>query len=166
MRSSGYYLEVLGEPYTCFNAANYGALLVIDPEEEFFAEEIVKIENDIKNYNLSVIIFADWYNVSVMKKVYFFYIYYFFIFVNIYIFFQIKFYDENTRQWWTPVTGGANIPALNDLLVPYGISFGSNVYYGEFEMRDKKVHYSSGSHITSFPNEGIVVAKFLKNQGR
>lgn len=71
LRSSGYYVEVLGEPYTCFNAVNYGSLLVIDPEEEFFAEEIIKIENDIKNYNLSVIIFADWYNVSVMKKVYF-----------------------------------------------------------------------------------------------
>lgn len=59
----------MGEPYTCFNATNYGSLLVIDPEEEFFSEEIVKIENDIANYNLSVIIFADWYNVSVMKKV-------------------------------------------------------------------------------------------------
>lgn len=32
-------------------------------------------------------------------------------------------------------------------------------------MGDRKVHYSSGSHITSFPNEGIVVAKSLKNQG-
>lgn len=70
MRSSGYYVEVLGEPYTCFNAVNYGSLLVIDPEEEYFAEEIIKIENDITNYNLSIIIFADWYNVSVMKKVY------------------------------------------------------------------------------------------------
>lgn len=64
-----------------------------------------------------------------------------------------------------PVTGGSNIPALNDLLAPYGISLGSNVYYGEFEMGDRKVHYSSGSHITSFPSEGIVVAKNLKNQG-
>ncbi|CAI6348863.1 unnamed protein product [Macrosiphum euphorbiae] len=145
LRSSGYYVEVLGEPYTCFNATNYGALLVIDPEEEFFSEEIVKIETDIANYNLSVIIFADWYNVSVMKK--------------------IKFFDENTKQWWMPVTGGSNIPALNDLLAPYGISLGSNVYYGEYEMGDRKVHYSSGTHITSFPNEGIVVAKTLKNQG-
>lgn len=65
-------MEVLGQPYTCFNAANYGSLLVIDPEEEFFAEEIIKIEKDIANYNLSIIIFADWYNVSVMQKVYFF----------------------------------------------------------------------------------------------
>lgn len=71
MRSSGYYVEVLGEPYTCFNAANYGSLLVIDPEEEFFTEEIIKLENDIAMFNLSVIVFADWYNVSVMTKVYF-----------------------------------------------------------------------------------------------
>jgi len=64
----------LGEPYTCFNATNYGALLVIDPEEEFFSEEIAKIKTDIANYNLSVIIFADWYNVSVMKKVHYYFI--------------------------------------------------------------------------------------------
>lgn len=69
MRNSGYYIEVLGEPYTCFNATNFGTLLVVDPEEEFFAEEVKKIEADIATYNLSVVIFADWYNVSVMKKV-------------------------------------------------------------------------------------------------
>lgn len=40
------------------------------------------------------------------------------------------------------------------------------MYYGEFAMGDREVHYSSGSHITSFPNEGIVVAKTLKNQGK
>ena len=34
---------------------------------------------------LSVVEFGEWYNVSVMKKV--------------------KFFDENTRQWWIPVTG-------------------------------------------------------------
>jgi membrane-bound transcription factor site-1 protease len=67
-------VEVLGEPYTCFNAANYGSLLVIDPEEEYFTEEITKIENDIAKYNLSVIIFAEWYNVSVMQKVYIFFL--------------------------------------------------------------------------------------------
>lgn len=53
-----------------------GTLLVVDPEEEYFSEEITKLKRDIDN-GLSIIIFADWYNVSVMKKV--------------------KFYDENTR---------------------------------------------------------------------
>ena len=53
-----------------------GTLLLVDPEEEYFPEETVKLKRDI-DYGLSLIIFADWYNVSVMEKV--------------------KFYDENTR---------------------------------------------------------------------
>ena len=46
--------------------------------------------------------FVDWYNKEVMQK--------------------LKFYDENTRQWWLPDTGGANIPALNTLLASWDIS--------------------------------------------
>lgn len=53
-----------------------GTLLIVDAEEEYFPEEVTKLKRDVDN-GLSVIIFADWYNVSVMKKV--------------------KFYDENTR---------------------------------------------------------------------
>jgi len=51
-------------------------LLLVDPEEEYFPEEITKLKRDVDN-GLSLIVFADWYNVSVMEKV--------------------KFYDENTR---------------------------------------------------------------------
>lgn len=40
LRNAGYYLEVLGTPFTCFNARNYGTLLVVDSEEEFFPEEV------------------------------------------------------------------------------------------------------------------------------
>lgn len=57
----------------CFTT---GALLLVDSEEEFFPEEVSKLIKDIDS-GLSLIVFADWYNVSVMKKV--------------------KFYDENTR---------------------------------------------------------------------
>ena len=85
LRSSGYFVEVLGSPLTCFNASGYGALLIVDSEEEFFPEEIEKLRLDINEWGLSLIVFADWYNVEVMKK--------------------IKFYDENTRQWWMPDTG-------------------------------------------------------------
>lgn len=53
-----------------------GTLLIVDPEEEYFPDEVVKLKRDIDN-GLSVIIYADWYNVTVMQKV--------------------KFYDENTR---------------------------------------------------------------------
>lgn len=40
LRNAGYYLEVLGQPFTCFNAKNYGTLLIVDTEEEFFPEEV------------------------------------------------------------------------------------------------------------------------------
>ena len=78
LRSSGYYVEVLGSPFTCFDASQYGALLIVDPEEEFFPEEIEKLRQDVEQ-GLSLIVFADWYNVSLMRKV--------------------KFYDENTRYF-------------------------------------------------------------------
>lgn len=76
VRSNGYYVEVLGSPFTCFDATLYGTLLIVDPEEEFFPEEVTKLRKDVAA-GLSVIVFADWYNVTVMKKV--------------------KFYDENTK---------------------------------------------------------------------
>ena len=56
---------------------NDGLLCVlVDSEEEYFPEEITKLRRDIDN-GLSLIVFSDWYNTSVMRKV--------------------KFYDENTR---------------------------------------------------------------------
>ena len=57
----------------------------MDSEEEFFPEEIAKLRLDVEERGLSLVVFADWYNSDVMKK--------------------IKFYDENTRQWWMPDTG-------------------------------------------------------------
>jgi len=96
LRQAGYFVEVLGSPLTCFDASQYGALLLVDSEEEFFPEEIEKLHHDVAKQGLSLVVFADWYNVDVMRK--------------------IKFYDENTRQWWMPDTGGANVPALNELL--------------------------------------------------
>lgn len=146
LRTNGYYVEVLGSPYTCFNAKEYGALLVVDPEEEFFPEEITKLKRDF-DAGLSIILFADWYNVSVMKKV--------------------KFYDENTRQWWMPDTGGANIPAINDLLAAWGIAFGDEVYEGDFKIGSHDMYYASGPNILKFPDKNSVLLKQkLNNQGQ
>ena len=72
---------------------------------------------------MSVIIIADWYNVEVMKKV--------------------KFYDENTRQWWMPDTGGANVPALNELLAPWQMAFSDEVYEGDYQLGDKRGEFSA-----------------------
>ena len=75
-------------------------------------KELQKLENDVLNHGLNLIVFGEWYNTAVMEKV--------------------KFYDENTRQWWIPNTGGANIPALNELLKMFDIEFGDFVAEGEF----------------------------------
>jgi len=129
--SEGYYVEVLGHPFTCFDAANYAALLVVDPEEEFFEEEIAKLYNDVHLEGLSVLLLADWYNEGVMEK--------------------LEFFDENTQQWWQPVTGGSNLPAVNDLLAPFDIAFGDRVYDGNLRIGSASTHFASGNSIQRWP---------------
>ena len=63
LRASGYFVEVLGSPYTCFDASQYGALLVVDSEEEFFPEEIEKLRVDVTEKGLSLV--SGWSGVRV-----------------------------------------------------------------------------------------------------
>ncbi|XP_038168327.1 membrane-bound transcription factor site-1 protease isoform X3 [Arvicola amphibius] len=144
LRSMGYFVEVLGAPFTCFDATQYGTLLMVDSEEEYFPEEIAKLRRDVDN-GLSLVIFSDWYNTSVMRKV--------------------KFYDENTRQWWMPDTGGANIPALNELLSVWNMGFSDGLYEGEFSLANHDMYYASGCSIAKFPEDGVVITQTFKDQG-
>ncbi|XP_072764123.1 membrane-bound transcription factor site-1 protease [Anoplolepis gracilipes] len=148
LRNAGYYLEVLGLPFTCFDAKNYGTLLIVDTEEEFFPEEVAKLKKDVEDNGLSVIVFADWYNTAVMQK--------------------IRFYDENTRRWWIPETGGANIPAINDLLYPnWGVAFGDEVRSGQFTLgQHTSVTFASGTTIIRFPKDGIILYAELYDEGQ
>ncbi|KAG5582586.1 hypothetical protein H5410_053213 [Solanum commersonii] len=66
---------------------------------------------------LGLAVFADWYNVDAMVK--------------------MRFFDGNTHSWWTPVTGGANVPALNDLLATFGIAFGDKILNGDLVFSDR-----------------------------
>lgn len=61
-------MEVLGVPFTCFDASQYGTLMIVDAEEEYFPEEMSKLKRDVDD-GLSIVVFADWYNVTIMKKV-------------------------------------------------------------------------------------------------
>lgn len=136
LRDAGYYVETLGSPLTCFDALHYGTLLLVDLEEEYFPEEIEKLRNDIVITGLGLAVFAEWYNVDTMVK--------------------MRFFDDNTRSWWTPVTGGANIPALNDLLTPFGIAFGDKILNGDFSIDGEQSRYASGTDIVRFPAGGYV----------
>lgn len=146
LRNSGYFIEVLGYPLTCFDAKEYGTLLIVDPEREFSDEEIKKLEKDYHESALSLIVFADWWNTTIMQKV--------------------QFFNENTRQLWRPETGGSNIPAINSLLKPWNISFGDLVFEGDFTLGSHEMYYASGSSITSFPTDGIVIKRNINNQGK
>lgn len=146
MRSLGYHVEILGAPFTCFDARLYGALLVVDPEEEYFAEEVKKLQVDVNELGLSLIVIADWYSLQVMA--------------------HIKFFDENTRNWWFPETGGSNVPAINDLLAQWGITLGGNVYNGRLAFRGQTAEYLSGTSIETFPANGSLLSTPLLNQGK
>lgn len=39
---------------------NYGGLLVVDSEEEWYPEEVAKLERDVKEEGLVLMVFADW----------------------------------------------------------------------------------------------------------
>ena len=60
---------------------------------------------------LSLVVLGEWHQPTVLRSV--------------------RFFDENTHAWMEPITGGANLPALNELLSPLGVAFGSRVLRGE-----------------------------------
>ncbi|XP_031767302.1 membrane-bound transcription factor site-1 protease [Galleria mellonella] len=145
LREHGYYLEVMGTPLTCIDTSLYGALLLVDPEDEYFPEEMAALKKAVDS-GLSLVVFADWYNASLLR--------------------HVKFYDENTRQWWIPETGGANVPALNDLLSMYQVALGDRVFEGSFKLGRHQIYYASGTHIHSFPEHGVIITAPLSDQGQ
>ena len=42
--------------------------MIVDPEEEFFQEEIAKLRNDVQHNGLSLMVLADWYVVQFEHK--------------------------------------------------------------------------------------------------
>uniref|UniRef100_A0A183DSL2 Aamy domain-containing protein n=1 Tax=Gongylonema pulchrum TaxID=637853 RepID=A0A183DSL2_9BILA len=136
LRSSGYYIEVLGEPLTCVDLSYYSVYLLVDPEDEFFPGEREKLFTEVTHNGLNMIVFADWYNASVIDK--------------------IRFMDENTKQWWQPETGGTNLPALNDLLANWNITLGAQVLDGVATIGRTPVKYLSGTSIIAAPAEALI----------
>lgn len=60
--------------------------------------------------------------------------------------------------------GGANIPALNDALAPFGIAFGDTILEGQMHVGPEKVYYGSGVELVRFPKGGRVVSAHLNNR--
>ena len=60
--------------------------------------------------------------------------------------------------WWTPVTRGTNIPALNDLLIPFGVAFGDKILNGAFSIDGEHGRYAAGTDTVRFSAGGYVHA--------
>jgi hypothetical protein len=144
IRETGYFLEVLGHDFTCFDAQHYGTLMMVDSEEDYFPEEIEKLADDVKHKGLSLLVMAEWFNVVTMKSV--------------------CFDDDNTKTRWCPVTGGSNVPALNRLLAPYGISLGDRVLAGEIMSNSGRANFKSGTSLVTFPKGGFLSVVTMQDE--
>ncbi len=143
----GYFIDVLDRPITCLGASvgeRYGALVIIDSEDFFFESERRIIRDLVVNDGIALIVAAVWYNTEIMH--------------------DVRFEDVNTRSRWTPVTGGGNIQAVNQLLEPLGIAFGSAVVNGDLAIDGHQVRIESGAAITKFPRNGELVTSSLSVQ--
>ena len=142
--STPYHIEILSKDFTSFDASLYGALLLIDPEEEYGAEESAKLVADVREKGLGLFVMADWYAEQTMEK--------------------LRFLDDNTHRYITPITGGANVPALNDLLRPFGIAFGDGALAGDWGFAKHMTRMVNGVPIAAFPNDGRVVTARVKDE--
>lgn len=137
-----YHVEVLSDPFTCFDATNYGALMIIDIEDYFSELEILKLRKDIEENELSIIIFADWFNKDLMSN--------------------NGLFNHDIGDELKPVMAGSNVGTLNALLEPYNIAFGDKrVFTGDFIIEKRQVVINSGTEIVEFPKDGFLISAGL-----
>lgn len=139
--NEGYYIEILPFEYSCMDLKQYGVVLLVDPEEEYFHDEIVALQQAIKYENVSLLVFADWYDDEVLNT--------------------MDMFDTSTLSNWHAITGGANIPALNNLLRDFNIEFGAGAFSSSsvsLLANDSSASfpYWSGSYLTKFPVGGYL----------
>ena len=56
------------------------------------------------------------------------------------------------------------MPALNDLLKPYGIAFGDAVLEGQAAIDGEQIYYASGANVVRFPLGGYLHAQNLADK--
>ena len=134
--------QVLTDTWHTFDASRYGALLLLDPEEGHVAGEAQKLIADVRTRGLGLVVGADWYDPRLIR--------------------EMSYYDSLTRKRSVCGSGGANLPAINALLRPLGIGFGSDVYTGSYQLGGKDVHHLSGTTIRQFPAGGLLYRAHLR----
>ena len=101
---------------------------------------------DVSERGLGLLLFPEWYSLDAMAR--------------------MRFFDDNTRSWWTPATGGSNIPAVNDLAAPYGLAFGSTVLHGAVTVGAHKLAYASGTSVVRAPKGARLFGAQLQDTAR
>lgn len=145
LRSQGYYVDVYTQDATCFDASEYAALLVVDPEDVFERHEIDKLADDVKSKGLALFVVADWHSQALLEKA--------------------AFFDDNTQAMWTPTVAGSNVPALNQLLGHFGFGLGDAVYEGKLPadvFGDDNLVFDSGNAVVRAPRGADLVHAELK----
>lgn len=147
LRAAGYYLEVLSAPaLSCLRGDQYGALLVVDPEDWWHPEEQKALVRHVSR-GLSLLVLADWYAPSLLKHP------------------HLRFWDENTRRWWAPVCSGAHVPALNLLLGAWGAALGEGALDGRLLLPGRPpIHLRSAAPIVQWPKGGRLITAELVDQ--
>ena len=116
LRSEGFHLETLSSNLTTIDAAQYGALLLIDSEELFLPQEEASLLAMVRTRGLNLVVVSDWYDPAMMAALYY--------------------EDEHAGEKHHCGSGGSNVPALNQLLAPLGIALRTDaVYSGAYTVR-------------------------------
>lgn len=115
----GYTVDILRSPWLCFDASEYGVLLVADPEELLHEQEVIKLVQDVRERGLSLLLVADWFDEKLLS--------------------QAEFFDGNTHSTWSPITGGSNVPEINKLLAHFDMALGYQAFEGSFTCGTHKV---------------------------
>ncbi|CAI5724931.1 unnamed protein product [Peronospora farinosa] len=135
-------MDVSGDhPHTNFHQMESGVMLVVDPEEDFCRDESVALQAAVKFLNVSLIVFADWYDNRLLDS--------------------LELFDMTTLSKWHAITGGTNIPAIHELLQNFPIAFEAGVVYSSSlsllnSGNDSSFPYWSGSYLTNFPVGGYL----------
>lgn len=138
---NGYFVEILSSSLTCFDASQYGTLVLCDTEMEFDKAEIEKLHSDVAEGGLGLVVLADWYSHNTAQSQ------------------RVHFFDSNTRGWLHPAAHGANVPALNRLLSSFGVAFSNWTVEGEVKLGEKGKSLSilTGTTIAQMPPESTLL---------
>lgn len=146
LRAAGFSVDLLTADWSTFNASEYGALLLIDPEERLLPHEPAKLRDDVRRRALGVVVVADWYDPAAMRRLYY--------------------RDERTKQPHHCGVGGANVPVLNALLAPFGLGFRFGVFSGTYTLAGRRIEQLAGSAIGRAPAGACVVQQPLRRLRR